>query len=303
MLHDMEVLSMKGKQSIILGAIAATNLVLVVGLGYALFSVKGTLMDRVARVESTTYQEQTSHQEQSLDNEKKLADVLSDLGQIKERIGFASAELKHAGKTAQTLQRQQEQVAKEMAKQLAAKANSADIDGLRQETTTKLAEVQQDSNDRIGNVYGEVTGLKQNLVASQEDWGRQLVDVKNVLSERIAKNSSELAELRKKGERDFFEFDIRKNSKQPFSRVADIQLALLKTDPKKHKYNVAIQVDDQRLEKKDRTANEPVQFLVGRDQSRYEVVVNSVDKDRIRGYVSAPKDKVLLEDIPRLRLQ
>jgi hypothetical protein len=301
MLHDMEI-SMKGKQSIILGAIAAANLVLAVGLGYALFSVKGTLMDRVARVESTTYQEQTSHQEQSSDNEKKLAAVLSDLGMIKERIGFTSAELKHAGKTAQALQRQQEQVAKEMAKQLAAKANSADIDGLRQETTTKLAEVQQDSSDKIGNVYGEVTGLKQNLAASQEDWGRQLVDVKNVLSERIAKNSSELAELRKKGERDYFEFDIRRNSKQPFNRVADIRLSLLKADPKKQKYNFAVEVDDHRLEKKDRTANEPVQFLVGRDQLRYEVVVNSVDKDRIRGYLSAPKDKILSSEIPQFRV-
>ena len=115
--------------------------------------------------------------------------------------------------------------------------------------------------------------------------------MKNSLSERIAKNSSELAELRKKGERDYFEFDISKNSKQAFQRVADLQLALLKTDTKKHKYNVAIQVDDNRLEKKDRTTNEPVQFLVGRDQLRYEVVVNAVDKDRIRGYVSTPKDK------------
>ena len=110
-------------------------------------------------------------------------------------------------------------------------------------------------------------------------------------------------QLRKLGERDYFEFDIRKNSKQPFNRVADIQLSLLKADPKKHKYNVAIQVDDHRLEKKDRTANEPVQFLVGRDQLRYEVVVNSVDKDRIRGYLSAPKDKVMSAEIPRFRLQ
>jgi len=85
--------------------------------------------------------------------------------------------------------------------------------------------------------------------------------------------------------------------------VADLQLALLKTDPKKHRYNVAIQVDDNRLEKKDRTTNEPVQFLVGREQLRYEVVVNSVEKDRIRGYVSAPKDKVLSAEVPRFRLQ
>jgi len=85
--------------------------------------------------------------------------------------------------------------------------------------------------------------------------------------------------------------------------VADIQLAVMKTDPKNHKYSVAIQVDDNRLEKRDRTANEPVQFLVGRDELRYEVVVNEIDKDRIRGYVSAPKDKVLSAEAPKFRLQ
>ena len=59
-----------------------------------------------------------------------------------------------------------------------------------------------------------------------------------------------------------------------------------------------IQADDNRLEKKDRATNEPVTFLVGRDKLRYEFVVNSVDKDRIRGYVSTPKDKVLAAEGP-----
>ena len=297
---------MKDKQNLIVVAMAAVNLALVVALGYLMFSMKDTLTDRIAKVEASRL-ESSSLRKESPDNEKKMAGVFSDLEVIKERMGVTSAELKHtretARQTAQALKRQREEVAKEMAGQLAAKANSSDIDGLREETTTKLAAAQQDSSTKIGDVYGEVTGLKKDLVATREDWGRQLVDVKNGLSERIAKNSSELADLRKKGERDYFEFDIRKNSKQPFNHVADIQLALLKTDPKKHKYNVAIQVDDQLLEKKDRAANEPVQFLVGRDQLRYEVVVNSVDKDRIRGYVSAPKDKVLSADVPRLRLQ
>jgi hypothetical protein len=230
-----------------------------------------------------------------------MAEMMSDLGVIKEKIGITSTELKRARETAQSLKRLQEESEKHMASQLASKANSADVDGLRKETSTKLAEVQQDSNTRLGNVSGELAGLKQDLAATREDWGRQLVDVKTVLSEGIAKNSGELAELRKKGERDYFEFDIKKNSRQPFKRVADIQLAVLKTDPKKHKYNCAIQVDDYTLEKKDRTANEPVQFLVGREQLRYEVVVNSVEKDRIRGYVSAPKDKTLAAGIPRFR--
>jgi hypothetical protein len=78
-------------------------------------------------------------------------------------------------------------------------------------------------------------------------------------------------------------------------------LQLRRTDPKKAKYDVLIQVDDSRLEKRDRTANEPVQFLVGRDKLRYEVVVNFVDKDRIKGYLSTPKDKVLSAERPNFR--
>ena len=293
---------MKGKQVLFLGAMAAANLVLVVALGYGLLTVRDTLNDRIAQVESAS---QEASDERSSDKmyQKQIASLVSDMELIKERFGVTSTELKRARETAQALKKQQEQATKEWAGQLAAKANSSDVDGLRKETTSRLDEVQQDSNTKFGNVSGEVTGLKQDLLASRDDWGRQLLDVKNGLSERIARNSGELAELRKRGERDYFEFDIRKNSKQPFNRVADIQLSLLKTDVKKHKYNVAVQVDDHRLEKKDRTVNEPVQFLVGRDQLRYEVVVNSVEKDHIRGYVSAPKDKVLSAEVPRFRLQ
>ena len=293
---------MKGKQVLFLGAMAAANLVLVVALGYGLLTVRDTLNDRIAQVESAS---QEASDERSSDKmyQKQIASLVSDMELIKERFGVTSTELKRARETAQTLKKQQEQATKEWAGQLAAKANSSDVDGLRKETTSRLDEVQQDSNTKFGNVSGEVTGLKQDLLTSRDDWGRQLLDVKNGLSERIARNSGELAELRKRGERDYFEFDIRKNSKQSFNRVADIQLSLLKTDVKKHKYNVAVQVDDHRLEKKDRTVNEPVQFLVGRDQLRYEVVVNSVEKDHIRGYVSAPKDKVLSAEVPRFRLQ
>ena len=272
--------------------LAAINLVLVLALGYALFSMKGTVANRIATVESTTQQAQTKTQ-------KKMTDLASDIELINKRVGVTSTELNHARETAQTLRRQQEDAAKQLANQLATKANSSDVDGWREESTTKFAALKQDSDA----VSGEVTGIKKDLIATREDFGRQLVDVKTVLSEGIAKNSGELAELRKKGERDYFEFDIRKNSKQPLQRVADVQLGLLKTDPKSLKYSIAIQVDDNRLEKKDRTANEPVQFLVGRDELRYEVVVNSVEKDRIRGYVSAPKDKVLSAEGPKFRAQ
>ena len=249
-----------------LRALAVINLVLVLVLGYGMYSMKGSLADRINDVEST------SHKAAS-DADKKLTDLSSDVRLINNRVGVTSTELAHAREASQLLKRQQEQAAKELSSQLAAKANSTDVDTLRQEATTKMDELQKDSTAKIGTVSTDLSGVKQDLVVAREEWGRQLVDVKTVLSEGIAKNSSELSQLRKKGERDYFEFDIRKNSKQPLQRVADVQLALLKADPKNHKYSVSIQVDDNRLEKKDRTTNEPVQFLIeiGRASCRERV--------------------------------
>jgi len=298
---------MESNQNLMLKIAAATNFVLVLALGYGLSSINGTLTDRIAKVESANEEIQAENEKtlevRSSENDKTIKSLVADLDQVKKRVGMTAVELNHTQKQAQTLKQQQERSSKELATQLASKANSSDVDVFRQEATNQIAEVQRDSDAKYGTVSGEVTGIKRDLLATRDDFGRQLTDVTNVLSERIAKNSGELAELRKKGDRDYFEFDIRKNSKQPLHRVADLQLALLKTDPKRHRYNIAIQVDDNRLEKKDRTTNEPVQFLVGREQLRYEVVVNSVEKDRIRGYVSAPKDKVLAAEVPRFRLQ
>jgi hypothetical protein len=279
-----------------LKALAAANLALVLALGYGIYSTNNTLAHRIDGVESNTHQAQSQV-------DKKFTDISSDLALVNKKVGVTSAELVSAREAAQMLKRRQEEAAQQLNSQLALKANSTDVDGLRQESTTKLAELAQDSSTKFGAVNGEVTGIKQELTATREDLDRKLVDVKTVLSEGIAKNSGELAELRKKGERDYIEFDLRKNGKQPFQRVGDIQLALSKTDPKNRKYSVTIQVDDNRLEKRDRTTNEPVQFLVGRDELRYEMVVNSVDKDRIRGYVSVPKDKVLSAEGPRLKAQ
>ena len=70
------------------------------------------------------------------------------------------------------------------------------------------------------------------------------------------------------------------------------------TDPKKGKFTLQIIVDDNKLEKKDRAINEPIQFLVGRNRIRYEVVVNWVQKDKLGGYLSIPKDKALGAERP-----
>jgi hypothetical protein len=117
------------------------------------------------------------------------------------------------------------------------------------------------------------------------------VDVRDTLSAAVAKNSSELSQLRLKGERDYFEFTLPK--KNEITKVEDIRLILTNADAKKGKYNLKILVDDSTLEKKDRSINEPIQFLVGQHRIRYEVVINWVQKNKAGGYLSIPRDKAL----------
>jgi hypothetical protein len=158
-----------------------------------------------------------------------------------------------------------------------------------------LNEVQQDATTKIAGVSTDVHGVRTDLDATRDD----LANSKKEINSLIAHNSTELAELRRRGERDYTEFDIRKTN--GFQHIGDVLVQLKKTDVKRQKFDVVLNADDSAILKKDRTANEPVTFLVGRDRLRYEIVVNSVDKDRIRGYLSTPKDKVLAAEAPSLR--
>jgi hypothetical protein len=276
--------------------------VAIIALGYGLYATRSSFEHRVADLEASltaTNQELTQFRTAS---EGQATELVSNVDALTKRVGITSDDLQKARQQlAQRMKQQQEQVEQKLETGLAAKASSTDVDALRQESASKIAEVQQDANTKLGSVSNDVSGVKKDLVAVRSDLSRELADVKTVLSDGIARNAAELAQLRQKGERDYIEFDLRKNQKPPFQRIGDIQLALTKTDVKRHKYSVMIQADDSRLEKKDRTANEPVQFLVGRDQLRYELVINSVAKDQIRGYLSTPKNKILSAEGPAPR--
>ena len=71
--------------------------------------------------------------------------------------------------------------------------------------------------------------------------------------------------------------------------MGDVTVLLKKTDPKKNTYTIEVVADDKTVEKKDRTVNEPVQFLLSKATQPYELVVNEVKKDLISGYLSVPK--------------
>ena len=72
--------------------------------------------------------------------------------------------------------------------------------------------------------------------------------------------------------------------------MGPIQITLRSVDAKRFKYTMTVVADDKSIEKKDRTAEEPVQFYVRGARAPYEIVVFDVTKDHISGYLSTPKD-------------
>jgi chromosome segregation ATPase len=278
----------------------AVALLAVLGLGYNAYSSRSILQGQI-NVLQQQLEEQTG-QVKAL--QKHTTDMGADIDVVTKRVGVTAQELDSSRKFAEKLRAEQEKAKEQLASEIATKASTSDVAAARQEASSKAAEVQQIAETKIGNVSGDVKKVDAKADAINKDLAdsrREITDVKTSLSAQIARNSGELADLRKKGERDYFEFDLAKPKKNEMTRVADIQLQLRRTDPKKSKYDMLIQVDDSKLEKKDRTANEPVQFLVGRDKLRYEVVVNFVDKDHIKGYLSTPKDKALSSEKPQFR--
>ena len=272
----------------------------IMGLGYSLSATRhsvDSVQQRISSLESTA--DSTAHQlAQFRDSSKEEAtEIASKLDAVTQRLGVTAGDLQKARQQfAQRIKQHQESVDNKLATELATKASSTDVDAVRQEAVSKLAvvqEVQKDADAKLGNVSNDVTVVKGDLASARRDFARDLSDVKTTLNDGIARNAAELALLRKKGERDYLDLDIRRDAKTAFQRIGDIQISVTKTDPKRQKYSVMILADDNHLEKRDRTVNEPVQFMVGHDQLRYEMVINAVNKDRIQGYLSTPKDKVL----------
>jgi hypothetical protein len=108
-----------------------------------------------------------------------------------------------------------------------------------------------------------------------------------VQSGLIATNARELQALRDLGERNYHEFAITK--KMGRVKVGNVAMQLKKADTKRNKFNLELVADDKRVEKKDKTINEPVQFYMSGSRQPWELVVNEVTKDKIVGYLATPK--------------
>lgn len=164
---------------------------------------------------------------------------------------------------------------------------------MKSELTQKVTEVSTAAQQKFGEVATDIGAVKTEVAANKTELERTISDLKRVTGDLgvqsglIATNNKELAALKALGERNYFEFDIKK-SKQP-RRIGDVSVVLKKADTKRNRYTIELVADDKKVEKKDKNINEPVQFYTSRARQPYELVVNDVKKDQIVGYLSTPK--------------
>jgi hypothetical protein len=203
-----------------------------------------------------------------------VADLRGKLEVTTQKLGFTQAELTQARTLAQNIRDSQKESDEKL--------------------TAQIGQAKQDADAKIGQVNTDLTGAKGDITATKQDLEATKAKLTStvgdlgVQSGLIARNQEELDQLKRQGERNIFELHLTK-SKTP-THVGPIQITLTKTDPKKFKYTLMVVADDKTIEKKDKTADEPVQFYIHGVPRPYEIVVFDVTKDKVNGYLSTPKD-------------
>ncbi len=278
-----------------IGVLAAGLVIALAGNGYLLVR-SNHLNEDLARTESGTQAQISKLNETTatlLEQDKQRLDVMAE--QVKKDVQSANVSAAIAVRRARTdAQKQVQDLDAKLASQTEQQQLqvAGELSKIKDNTDSKFTEV----SGNVNTVKTNVEEVKANVAATQAELTKTGLDLRRamgdmgVMSGLIATNSKDLDALRALGERNYMEFDIAKN--QGPRKIGDVTLNLKKSDVKRNRFTMDVMADDQRVEKKDKTINEPVQFYTAGNVQPYEIVVNQVSKDRVTGYLSTPKVKL-----------
>ena len=140
---------------------------------------------------------------------------------------------------------------------------------------------------KLGDQQQQLKETQDQVAKNRADLEGSLSSTRDDLNGSIARTHEELVALAKRGERSYFEFDLNKSN--DFQHIGPISLALRKADTKHKNYDLAMFVDDNRLNKKKVNLYEPIWIHTENESQPVQIVVNKIQKNHVHGYVSAPK--------------
>lgn len=205
-----------------------------------------------------------------------MSDLKAQLQVTQQKLGFTEDELASARSMAVAVGREQKKQ----------QANTVELQ-------QQLGMVQQQTSTQYGTLSDQLSGTKTDVASTRKDLDEAKSKLTTAIGDLgiqsglIARNHEEVQELKRLGERNIYEFKMARE-KLP-QHVGPIQLQVRKIDPKHFRFSLAIIADDRRVERKDKTIEEPIQFYTRGSRALYEIVVFDVKKQYISGYLSTPK--------------
>ncbi len=263
--------STRGQFLLILPVLAA----LIVGELYGIHKINSTRdtleaqQTQTRKQMSAEFQDQLTSRLSAIENANaQQFDALKDeLDSAAKRLGATGGELKRSRAIVAQLQDEQHQAAQQLQAELEKKADQQQVGALNQDVSNQRTD--------IDNTKKAIDSVRSDLGMARSEMGTL-----------IARNHDDVEALRKMGDRDYFEFTA---NRKAMARVAGVGLTLTKTNVKQHRFNLDLVVDDVRVEKKARTVNEPIFFYVNGSKRPFELVVNDVGSNQVKGYISTPK--------------
>lgn len=206
-------------------------------------------------------------------NEQALDTMRSELDVVKSSMTSSQRKaLYHANSLVAGLRKEETVNAQQLQQQIAAKADAQQVGSLTQD---------------VKATQTDLASTKQTMTTLTSDLGM----ARSQMGTLIARNHSDIVELRRLGTRDYYEFKLTRGQKET---VAGVAMILKKANYKHHTFNIDMLADDMTITKKNRSINEPIFFAVNGQRSFYELVVNSVGSNQVTGYISTPKGAVTM---------
>ena len=249
----------------VLGVVALVGLVIAHNASTQATEIQQAFDGKVKAIQQDFTTQIAQLQQHQTQSDAANVGLQSDLSVVTKRLRLTQSDLKKAREEAEAIRTEDQQK----------------IDEMNGSVTTALAT--KASTDDVKGVDGKVESVRTDLNGTQND----LKMARSELGTLIARNHEDLDQLRRLGERDYIEFTI--DAKNKPQKVGNFVVELRGTNVAKKRFNVSLVVDDARIEKKNLPINEPIFFHQGNDRRPLELVVNTVGKDKVTGYISVPK--------------
>lgn len=250
-------------------AVVAVLAVFALGAGYSASSrasnIEQGLSAQLQSEVKTLHQSLNVLSKRLQQTEETNAQAQGELSVVTDRLKLTQGELSRARKQGKQFQEQYTKHLEEM------------------ESSVRTELAAKATTDDVKNLSGDVSGVRTDL----ENTKQNLQMAKGELGTLIARNHEEIEQLRRLGQRDYFEFTL--DGKGIREKLGSIMVELRGTNTRKNQFTIALFADDLRLEKKNRSVNEPIYFYTRGTRAPLELVVNQVGKNKVVGYLSVPK--------------